>query len=50
MSFTEKFVYKPVTTVLIFIILTALGIYCTLNLRVDMYPDMDIPYMIVYTE
>lgn len=31
-------------------VLTALGIYCTFNLAVDMYPDMDIPYMLVYTE
>ena len=49
MSITEKAVNKPVTSILIFIILTVLGIYCTFNLAVDMYPDMEIPYMLVLT-
>lgn len=49
MSLTEKAVNKPVTTLLIFIVLTVLGIYCTFNLAVDMYPNMEIPYMLVMT-
>ena len=50
MTLVEKFVKKPVTTLLTFIVLVGLGIYCTLNLPLDLYPDMDLPYMIVYTE
>ena len=50
MTFVEKFVKKPVTTLLVFIVLVALGIYCTLSLPLDLYPEMDLPYMIVYTQ
>lgn len=49
MSLSEKAVNKPVTTLVLFIIAVVLGIYCTFNLSVDMYPNMEIPYMIVYT-
>jgi len=49
MTLVEKFVKKPVTTLLVFIILIVLGIYCTFSLPLDLYPDMDLPYMIVYT-
>ena len=50
MTFVEKFVKKPVPTLLVFIVLVALGIYCTFSLPLDLYPDMDLPYMIVYTQ
>ena len=50
MSISEKAVNKPVTSLIIFVIAVALGIYCTFNLSVDMYPNMEIPYMIVYTK
>ena len=49
MTFSERCVNKPVTTLLSFLVLIALGIYCLFSLPVDMYPDMDIPYIIVYT-
>jgi len=49
MSISEKCVNKPVTTLLVFITAILLGIFCTFNISVDMYPDMDLPYMIVYT-
>ncbi len=49
MTFSEKCVHKPVTTTLIFILAIVLGIFCTFQLPVDMFPDMDLPYMIVYT-
>ena len=49
MTFSERCVHKPVTTLLCFLTVIALGIYCVFNLPVDMYPDMDIPYIIVYT-
>ena len=47
MSISEMSVKKPVTALLVFIILSALGIYSLCNLNVDLYPDIDIPYMIV---
>ena len=49
MTLSERCVNKPTTTLLIFLVLIGLGIYCTTSLPVDMYPDMDLPYMIVYT-
>lgn len=49
MTFSEKCVGKPVTTMLVFILTIVLGIFCTFQLPVDMYPDMDLPYMLVYT-
>ena len=49
MTLSERCVRKPVTTLLVFITLIALGIYCVFSLPVDMYPDMDIPYILVYT-
>ena len=49
MTLSERCVNKPVTTLLSFLVLIALGIYCLFSLPVDMYPDMDIPYIIVYT-
>ena len=49
MSISKLAVKKPTTTLIIFLVLAALGLYCTATLPVDMYPDMDLPYMIVYT-
>lgn len=49
MSLSKLAVKKPTTTLIIFILLAALGIYCTTSLPLDMFPDMDIPYMIVST-
>lgn len=49
MTISEHAVNKPVTTLLIFLVTIALGIYCTLNLPVDMFPDMTLPYMLVMT-
>lgn len=49
MSIVKTAVKKPTTILIIFILLAALGIYCTTSLPVDLYPDMDIPYMIVNT-
>lgn len=49
MTFSEKCVHKPVTTTLIFILSIVLGIFCTFQLPIDMFPEMDLPYMVVYT-
>lgn len=47
MSFSKMAVNKPTTTLIMFIIAVALGIYCTATLPLDLMPDMDIPYVIV---
>ncbi len=49
MTLSERCVKKPTTTVLVFLIMVLMGIFCTTQMSVDMYPDMDIPYMIVFT-
>ena len=49
MTLSERCVNKPTTTFLIFLMSVLLGIYCVFKLPVDMYPDMDLPYMVVYT-
>lgn len=50
MTLSEITVRKPVTTLLVFLVLIALGIYCTFSLPVDMYPDMSLPYIMVMTQ
>ena len=47
MTLSKLAVGKPTTVLLISIILTALGIYSALKLPIDLYPDMELPYMIV---
>lgn len=49
MTISERCVNKPTTTLLIFIMAVLLGVFCISKLPVDMYPDMDLPYMLVYT-
>ncbi|MBR1403635.1 MAG: efflux RND transporter permease subunit [Treponema sp.] len=49
MTISERCVNKPTTTFLIFLMSVLLGIYCIFKLPVDMFPEMDLPYMIVYT-
>ena len=49
MTISEKCVNKPTTTLLVFLMAIAMGIFCTFKLPVDMYPDMELPYMIVAT-
>ena len=49
MTISERCVNKPTTTFLVFLMAVLLGVYCVFKLPVDMFPDMDLPYMIVYT-
>lgn len=49
MNLSKMAVSKPTTVLLIFIILTALGIYSTFSLPIDLLPDMDLPYMAIMT-
>ena len=49
MSISKLAVKKPATMLIFFVLAVLLGIYCAATLPVDLYPDMDIPYIIVYT-
>lgn len=49
MSLSKLAVRKPTTVLIIFVVLTALGIYATTLLPVDLFPDMEIPYILVST-
>ena len=49
MSLSERSVNKPTTVLMIFIILAAFGIYSALSLPIDMYPDMELPYIAIMT-
>ncbi len=49
MTLSKLAVSKPTTTLLIFIILTALGIYSTLSLPIDLFPDIEVPIIAVST-
>ena len=50
MSLSKTAVGKPVTVLIVFIILAALSIYSTLQLPIDMLPDMELPYIAIITE
>ncbi|MDR0323558.1 MAG: efflux RND transporter permease subunit [Treponema sp.] len=45
----KTIVSRPTTFFIIFALLVGLGVFSLVNLPVDLYPDMDIPYMIVVT-
>lgn len=49
MSLSKMAVRKPTTVLIIFVVLTALGIYATTLLPIDLFPEMEVPYIIVST-
>lgn len=49
MTISEKAVNKPTTILTIFILIIAFGVMAMKALPIDLLPDIDIPYMIVYT-
>lgn len=49
MSIYSSSVKRPVTTILIFIGLMVMGIYSLTRLPIDLYPEMELPYVVVYT-
>lgn len=49
MSIYSSSVKRPVTTILIFLALIVVGIYSLLQLPIDLYPEMELPYVVVYT-
>ena len=49
MSIYKTAIQKPVTTALIFVAVIVIGIYSFMKLPVDMFPEMDPPYITVMT-
>lgn len=49
MSIYSTSVKRPVTTILIFVGLMVMGLYSLVQLPVDLYPEMELPFVVVYT-
>ena len=49
MSLTHTIVHRPTTILVIYLLLTALAIAVFPNLAVELFPEMDLPMVIVYT-
>ena len=49
MSIYSASVKRPVTTILIFAALIVVGLYSLTKLPIDLYPEMELPYVVVYT-
>jgi HAE1 family hydrophobic/amphiphilic exporter-1 len=49
MSIYASAVKKPVTTILIFVITMVLGLYSLTQLPIDLYPEIEIPFLSVFT-
>lgn len=49
MKIYETAVRKPISTALIYVGVIVLGIFSLSNLSIDMYPDIDVPYITVIT-
>ncbi|MHC6203695.1 efflux RND transporter permease subunit [Breznakiellaceae bacterium SP9] len=49
MSFAKTVVSRPTTTLIIFLLLIGLGGFALLNLPVDLIPEINPPYLVVYT-
>ncbi len=49
MSIYSTAVKRPVTTILIFVGLMVMGLYSLVQLPVDLYPEMELPFVVVMT-
>jgi HAE1 family hydrophobic/amphiphilic exporter-1 len=49
MSIYSTSVKRPVTTILIFVALMVMGLYSLVQLPVDLYPEMELPFVVVMT-
>lgn len=49
MSIYASAVKKPVTTILIFVISMIMGLYSLMQLPIDLYPEIEFPFLSVYT-
>ena len=47
MSIYSASVKRPVTTILVFVALMVMGIYSLVQLPIDLYPEMELPYVVV---
>jgi multidrug efflux pump subunit AcrB len=50
MKIYESSVRKPISTILIFIGVIIFGLFSLQRLSVDLYPDMDVPFLSVFTQ
>ncbi|MDR0386950.1 MAG: efflux RND transporter permease subunit [Treponema sp.] len=49
MSFAKTVVSRPTTVFIIFALLVMLGIFAFVNLPLDLFPEINPPYLVVYT-
>ena len=49
MSVAKSVVSRPVTVFIIFVLLIGLGFFSLVNLPVDLYPEINPPYLVVFT-
>ncbi len=49
MSIYGSAVKRPITTIMIFVALVVLGLYSLVKLPVDLYPEVEVPFMSVFT-
>ena len=49
MSIYSSSVKRPVTTILIFVALMVIGLYSLTRLPVDLYPEIELPFVTVLT-
>lgn len=47
MSLSKTIVKRPTTIFIIFVILVGIGIYASSDLAIDLYPDIDVPILVV---
>ncbi|MDR1411026.1 MAG: efflux RND transporter permease subunit [Spirochaetaceae bacterium] len=49
MSFAKSIVSRPTTIFIIFLLLIMLGVFAFINLPIDLMPEINPPYLVVYT-
>ena len=49
MSLAKSVVSRPTTALIIFALLIGLGLFALVNLPIDLYPEINPPYLVVYT-
>ncbi|MDR2247621.1 MAG: efflux RND transporter permease subunit, partial [Treponema sp.] len=49
MSFAKGVVSRPTTVFIVFALLIMLGIFAFVNLPLDLFPEINPPYLVVYT-
>jgi len=50
MSITKTVVHRPTTIFIIFVLVIGLGIYSATDLSLDLYPEIDPPILVVFTD